>query len=248
MKNAEKAGLGAAAAGLLGTVGVGLYGGQIPTTQLFGPTICREPKAGKKIALTYDDGPNPIYTPQLHDLFERHNARATFFLIGKWAEREPGLIREHIARGHAIGNHTFVHPSMPAHSDNWIREDLARCRDAIEASGEQISTIDGKMLMRPPYGRRRPGTLRVLAEQGYVSTTWSITCYDWREHRPKDAITRSGLKAKEGDIILLHDGYHLDPAHDRSRSVGATATILEHFTEQGYEFVTVPELVAAARS
>src|SRR5688500_276620 len=184
---------GLAGAGALAAGGWAFAQGQVPTLQAFGPTICREPGAGKKIALTYDDGPNPKMTPQLHDLFERHNARATFFLIGKWAEREPGLIREHIARGHAIGNHTFVHPTMPAHSAEWIREDLKRCRDAIEASGEQISTVDGEMMMRPPYGRRRPGTLRTLHEEGYVPVTWSITCYDWRAHRTKDSITRSGL-------------------------------------------------------
>jgi len=236
---AVSAGLTAAAAAV--------YQGQYPTAQRYGATIHREPGAGRSLAMTYDDGPNPAQTPELLQLLARYEAKATFFLIGKWAEREPALIREIVAAGHAIGNHTYAHPTMPAHSASWIREDLRRCREAVEASGERFSTIDGAELMRPPYGRRRPGTLRTLRREGYVPVTWSITGYDWRAHTTARAITRRCLRAKEGDIILLHDGADTEPAKDRSMSIATTAALLEHFTPAGMEFVTVPELVAAAR-
>ena len=234
-------------AGLAGAAvaGAAIFQGQYPTAQLYGRTIHREPGAGKALALTYDDGPNPVETPKLLDLLDSYDAKATFFLIGKWAEREPELIRETVARGHAIGNHTFTHPSMPAHGAGRIREELRRCKEAVEASGETFSTVDGEALMRPPYGRRRPGTLRVLHEEGYVPVTWSITGYDWREHTTARAITHRCMKSGKGDIVLLHDGSQDEPAKDRSKSVETTESLLERYAHDGYRFLTVPDLVAA---
>ena len=100
--------------------------------------------SGRKaaIALTYDDGPNPVYTPRLMKILEQYNARATFFLIGMWAEREPELIRELHAAGHAIGNHTFSHPRMPFLSMARVTDELARCRAADEASGVELTRIE----------------------------------------------------------------------------------------------------------
>jgi peptidoglycan/xylan/chitin deacetylase (PgdA/CDA1 family) len=227
--------------------GVAVFQGQYPTAQLYGGTIHRERAAGPLIALTFDDGPNPEQTPRLLELLARHDAKATFFLIGEWALREPALIRETVAAGHAIGNHTFTHPTMPAHGAARIREELRRCREAVEASGERFSTVDGAALLRPPYGRRRPGTLRTVREEGYVPVTWSITGYDWRAHTTAKRITRRCLRAEQGDIILLHDGSNTGPTADRSKSIATVAALLEHFTPRGYRFVTVPELVAAAR-
>jgi peptidoglycan/xylan/chitin deacetylase (PgdA/CDA1 family) len=229
------------------TAGIAVYGGLYPTAQLYGSTIHREPGAGRRIALTFDDGPNPERTPGLLELLRRYDASATFFLIGKWAEREPELIRRTVAAGHAIGNHTYTHPTMPAHGAARIREELRRCREAVEASGETFSTVDGEMLMRPPYGRRRPGTLRTLRQEGYVPVTWSITGYDWRAHTTARAITRRCLRAGEGDIILLHDGSDVEQAADRHKSLESAEAILEHYAPLGYEFVTVPQLVVAGR-
>jgi peptidoglycan/xylan/chitin deacetylase (PgdA/CDA1 family) len=245
MNGAQKAAAGAGAAAA--TVGTAIFLGQYPTAQVYGKTIHRERAAGRRIAMTFDDGPNPKHTPGLLELLARHDAKATFFLVGKWAEREPALIREIVAAGHAIGNHTHTHPTMPAHPAKRIREELRRCREAVEASGETFSTVDGASLMRPPYGRRRPGTLRTMREEGYVPVTWSITCYDWRDRTTEKRITRRGRRAKEGDIILLHDGSWEAPAADRHKSVEAAQAILESHGEKGFEFVTVPQLVAAAR-
>jgi peptidoglycan-N-acetylglucosamine deacetylase len=241
MRPASKRAVAAAAAG---AAGFAWYHGQIPTSQLYGRTICRVREAEKSIALTYDDGPNPRETPGLIEILERHGAKATFLLIGRWAEREPELIRELVAAGHAIGNHTYSHPTMPLRTAGQLREDLRRCRGAVEAAGVELSRVDGRALMRPPYGRRRPGTLRVLEEEGYVPLLWSITCYDWRRTATEDKIARRAARAAEGDVILLHDGSHLEPACDRADSVAATEATLRKYTAEGYEFVTVPELVA----
>jgi peptidoglycan-N-acetylglucosamine deacetylase len=227
-----------------GMAAVALYGAQVPTAQLYGPTIHRFPHARGRLALTFDDGPNPRETPALLELLDAYEAKATFFLIGRWAAREPELVREIAGRGHAIGNHTYTHPTMPLHSAAMLREDLARCRWSVERAGVTFSTVDGAMLMRPPYGRRRPGTLRVLAEEGYVPVTWSVTAYDWRSWETSARITRRCLHARDGDLILLHDGSDCDPEHDRSRSLAAARAALEHHTERGARFVTVPELAA----
>ena len=236
---------GGAALGAAAAAGVAFYGGQYPTAQIYGPTICRNPGAGRRIALTYDDGPNPIYTPRLMAILERFGAKATFFSIGMWAEREPGLLRELHDAGHAIGNHTHTHPTMPLLSSDAVREELRRCRGAVEASGVEFSRAGGGMLMRPPYGRRRPATLRTMREEGYEPVTWSVTCYDWRRTATRRSIARHAAHAGEGDIILMHDGNNLVPDADRSRSVAATEETLQRYAAEGYEFVTVPELVAS---
>jgi peptidoglycan/xylan/chitin deacetylase (PgdA/CDA1 family) len=134
---------------------------------------------------------------------------------------------------------------MPLHTAGQLREDLRCCRDAVEAAGVELSRVDGRALMRPPYGRRRPGTLRVLREEGYVPLLWSITCYDWRRTATLAKLVRRASRAREGDIVLLHDGSHTDPAHDRRASVAATDEVLGRLTASGYRFVTVPQLVAA---
>jgi peptidoglycan/xylan/chitin deacetylase (PgdA/CDA1 family) len=196
------------------------------------------------IALTYDDGPNPRYTEPLMRLLERYKASATFFLIGGWARREPGLVRELVAAGHAIGNHTFTHPRMPLRTSAQVIEELRRCREAVESAGVQFSELNGRALMRPPYGRRRPGTLRAMRSVGYVPVTWSITCYDWRRTATEAKIARRAARARDGDVILLHDGSSREPAADRAASIAATERTLERFSAEGYRFVTIPELVA----
>lgn len=228
--------------------GFAYYHAQVPTSQLYGRTICRTPDAGKRIAITYDDGPNPAYTEKMMDVLDRHGAHATFFLIGRWAEREPGLAREVAAAGHALGNHTWDHPTLALRSSAQVQEELKRCRGAVEAAGVNFSEVDGAALMRPPWGRRRPGTLRAIRAAGYVPVLWSITCWDWRKRENAEKFARRGSKAKEGDVILLHDGTHTEPAGDRADSVQATDEILRRLTAEGYRFVTVPELVGRPAS
>jgi peptidoglycan/xylan/chitin deacetylase (PgdA/CDA1 family) len=157
--------------------------------------------------------------------------------------REPELLRELEAAGHALGNHTYTHPTMPLLSSAQVKDELARCREAVEAAGVEFSTVDGEALMRPPYGRRRPGTLRAMREEGYVPVTWSVTCYDWRKSATRHKVAHRASRAIEGDIILMHDGSNVEPAADRSHSVAATEDTLKKFTAEGYEFVTVPALV-----
>ena len=232
--------------GGLGALGLAYYNGQVPKSQLYGKTIFRNREAGKRIALTYDDGPNPAYTPELLELLARHGAHATFFQIGKWVEREPALAKEVRDAGHAVGNHTFNHPTLALCSTDRVKEELRLCHEASRAADIEYSTVDGASLMRCPWGRRRPGTLRAVKSAGYMPVQWSITGWDWAERKTADDIAGRCLKAREGDVILLHDGVHTEPRADRSKSVYATRQVLEQLGAEGYEFVTIPELVKPA--
>jgi peptidoglycan-N-acetylglucosamine deacetylase len=232
--------------GGLGALGLAYYNGQVPKSQLYGKTIFRNRDAGKRIALTYDDGPNPAYTPELLELLARHGAHATFFQIGKWVEREPALAKEVRDAGHAVGNHTFNHPTLALCSTDRVKEELRLCHEASQAADIEYSTVDGASLMRCPWGRRRPGTLRAVKSAGYMPVQWSITGWDWAERKTADDIAGRCLKAREGDVILLHDGVHTEPRADRSKSVYATRQVLEQLGAEGYEFVTIPELVKPA--
>ena len=236
----------AALLGAAGAAGFAYYHAQVPTSQLYGKTVFRNRDAGKRIALTYDDGPNPRYTPELLELLEGHGARATFFQIGKWVEREPALAREVREAGHAVGNHTFHHPTLALCSSERVKEELRRCHAASETAGISYSQVDGAALMRCPWGRRRPGTLRAVRAAGYVPVQWSITGWDWEERKSAQDIADHCLKARDGDVILLHDGVHTEPQADRSKSVWATRQVLERLGAEGYRFVTIPELVRPA--
>jgi peptidoglycan-N-acetylglucosamine deacetylase len=143
--------------------GFAYFNAQYPTSQLYGRTIAHAPGAGNRIAITYDDGPNPIYTPQLLELYERHGAKATFFEIGKWIEREPALAREVQAAGHALGNHTYTHPTLALCSSDRVKEELRRCRAlgvALRACGAAPGhcTPPPRRATSPCSGRSRAGT------------------------------------------------------------------------------------------
>jgi peptidoglycan/xylan/chitin deacetylase (PgdA/CDA1 family) len=108
-----------------------------------------------------------------------------------------------------------------------------------------MATVNGRRLMRPPYGRRRPGTLRVLREEGYIPVCWSVTLWDWSKGVTTEKIMRKAERQiKGGDVVLLHDGNCIAMGWDRSHSVQATDLILQQWKEQeGFEFVTIPEMI-----
>ena len=146
-------GLGAAAA--LGLAAGGCaYAAMWPTSQIFGPTLVAPARPGE-IALTFDDGPNHVWTPQLLDILSRHGVKATFFFIGKYAKATPHLVRHAADAGHAIGNHTWSHPNLALMAPARVREELRTAREALEQIiGRPVH------LFRPPFGARRPDVLR----------------------------------------------------------------------------------------
>lgn len=234
------------AGGLAAATGWTAYNAIAPKAQGFGRTFIGTPGTGRLLALTYDDGPNTAWTPTLLELLAKHDVKATFFSIGKYAREQPALLREVAAAGHPIGSHTYTHVTMPLHTDETIRRELRQTREAIEDAGVEMAEVQGRRLMRPPYGRRRPGTVRVLWEEGYIPILWSVTLWDWSKGVTTEKIMRkANRQIKGGDVVLLHDGCDVAMGWDRSHSIAATEQIISRWKSEGFEFVSIPELILA---
>jgi peptidoglycan-N-acetylglucosamine deacetylase len=230
------AGVGATA--LVGAAG---YQSLAPAGQWYGRTFVGLPRGSKQIALTYDDGPNDPHTLGLLEVLAKHGAQATFFLIGRYAEQRPDIVREVVQAGHAIGNHTFTHPYLVFTGNAETRAQLERCQQAIvDAVGET------PRMFRPPFGGRRPGTLGMVRSLGLEPVLWNITGYDWSAPPAQRIVKRVSGRIRGGDVILLHDGSHVAMGRDRSQTVIATGRLLECWKAKGYEFVTVPAMMGKA--
>jgi peptidoglycan/xylan/chitin deacetylase (PgdA/CDA1 family) len=214
------------------------YQSMAPTGQWYGRTFTGLPRGSRQIALTYDDGPNDPHTLRLLEVLAKHEVRATFFVIGRYAKQRPDIVREIVAAGHVVGNHTFTHPLLIFKSEEEIRQELSACRSALQdVIGEPSN------LFRPPFGGRRPAILRVVRELGMETVMWNVTGYDWNAP-PAAVIERKVAKQiRGGDVILLHDGGHKQMGADRSQTVIATDGIVTRFKAQGHEFVTVPRMM-----
>jgi peptidoglycan/xylan/chitin deacetylase (PgdA/CDA1 family) len=215
------------------------YATMAPTSQLYGRTLTRGSDPSQ-MALTFDDGPNDPHTMHLLDLLARHNAKATFFLIGKYVRQRPEIARAILAAGHEIGNHTDSHPNLILVSARRLRQELADCSKALEdALGSKVT------LFRPPFGGRRPNVLRTTRGMGLNPVMWSVTGFDWSAKSADQIVKKVSGKVdsrsgQQGEIVLLHDGGHLSFGTDRGFTVEATQTLLERYA--GKEFVTVSGL------
>ena len=215
------------------------YAAMAPASQLYGRTLTHGSDP-EQMALTFDDGPNDPHTMHLLDVLAKHNAKATFFLIGKYVRKRPDIARAILAAGHEIGNHTESHPNLILVSAARLRQELADCGKALEdALGSKVT------LFRPPFGGRRPSVLRTARGMGLKPVMWSVTGYDWSAKSSDqivEKVTRqvdSRPKA-QGEIVLLHDGGHLAFGTDRAFTIDATRKLLERHA--GKQFVTITGL------
>jgi len=227
--------IAAAAAGYAG------YASMAPESQLYGHTLTHGSDPGQ-MALSYDDGPNDPHTQNLLDLLAEHQAKATFFLIGKYIRQRPDLVRAIRSAGHAIGNHTESHPNLIFTPASRVKEELESCSKALQdATGEATSWF------RPPFGGRRPEVLRIARKLGLQPVMWSVTGYDWSAESSRAIINKvvkqvEGRSRKRGEIILLHDGSHLSFGADRHFTVEATRVLLKKYSAEK-RFVSIPELL-----
>ena len=224
-----------AAGGACAAGGLFAWGALAPASQIFGQTLRRLDDASR-MAITFDDGPNPSVTPKVLELFERYNAKATFFLIGQRVRVFPELAREIAVRGHAIGNHTETHPSLTFLSPGRITEELERCDDAIaEATGKR------PRWMRPPFGYRSPLLDGIVRRRGGAGVAmWSVAARDWRTDSPEPVIQRL-RRARGGDIVLLHDGDHRVREGKRGHVLAALEYWLPRWRDAGIQFVKLDE-------
>lgn len=181
----------------------------------------------KKIALTFDDGPSAGCTDQLLDGLKKRNVKATFFLIGKNAENNPQLVRRIYEEGHLIGNHTYSHVEITKVSDEEAIQELQKTDQIIwKITGEHVQ------YMRPPFGawqKELESRLEVLP------VLWTVDPLDWTTENVEEIVNKVVTETKENDIILLHDCY--------KSSVEAALRIIDDLQKEGYEFVTVDQLL-----
>src|SRR5438067_759680 len=209
--------------------------------------------AKKKLAITFDDGPDPTWTSKILDILKQKNVPATFFVIGLDANKWPQLLRREYAEGHEIGNHTYSHPDWesPNLSTTQIRWELNLTERLIE------SVVGAKpLLFRPPYGidhqpevAEEVARLPTAQEMGYIIVGQKVDPHDWRQVNPgvplpaAQIVANALREAPEGNILLLHDG-----GGNRSQTVIALPQIIDALRGEGYEFVSVPELIGKTRA
>ena len=192
----------------------------------------------KVIALTFDDGPDPKYTPAVLELAREAKIKLTFFLVGEQIQLYPELARREVAEGHAIGNHTWDHHVMTSLSQRQDLSEIQRCEDEIEQVCGQRTR-----LFRPPKGLFDDHTLSAAAALGYRTVLWSVAL-EHHHRNPQQMAQRVIEMARPGMIILAHDGEIGHPT-DRSRTLQALAILVAGLQQKGYRFVTVPELLEA---
>jgi peptidoglycan/xylan/chitin deacetylase (PgdA/CDA1 family) len=186
-----------------------------------------ENKEDKKVAITFDDGPSPVYTEKLLDGLKERNVTATFFLIGEQAETYPELVKRMYEEGHTIGNHTYDHVNLCNLSTSQVKEQ-------VEKTNQVICEITGQtpIYIRPPYGEWND-TLTDCT--GMIEVLWDVDPRDWNTSSAQTVVNRVLQDVSDREIILFHDC--------SNSSVTAALAVVDTLKERGYEFVGVDEIL-----
>ncbi|HEY0336622.1 MAG TPA: polysaccharide deacetylase family protein [Burkholderiales bacterium] len=179
--------------------------GMWPRSTLLGSNLRRLPEesaARREIALTFDDGPDPIVTPRVLDLLDQHQAKASFFCVGTKAAAYPAIIQDIARRGHSVENHTHTHPAA------FATYGVRRLRREIEACQETLAALCGRgpTFFRAPAGVRSPLLDPILARLGLQYVSWTRRAFDTVDHNPVTVLNRLARKLAAGDVLALHDG------------------------------------------
>ena len=190
----------------------------------------------KQTALTFDDGPDPRFTPHVLDQLKKYGIKATFFLIGAKAHEHPELVKRMVAEGHAVGIHTYWHPNLLKESTEKFHWEIAKTQAIIK----NITGFETQ-LFRPPYGNLTQEMISELPNENVYAINWSSDSLDWKQI-PEAEITKNVFKNMHaGTIVLMHDGGHW--TMDLSNTPKSLDTIIPRLKQEGYHFVTVPELL-----
>ncbi len=194
---------------------------------------------GHRIALTFDDGPNPPWSERILDILTAEHVRATFFDEGEAARAHPDAVRDELRAGMEVGTHSYTHsPDLARMTEADVARDLLAADDALASA-----LAARPSLYRAPYGHTSDAMLRALAANGYVSVGWDIDSTDWDRSSSVERIVRSVLDgAHPGAIVLMHDGGLGGGDPDRAKTFAALPQIVDGLRGRGYGLVTVSEL------
>jgi len=189
----------------------------------------------KAIAFTFDDGPNPLYTKQLLEIFQQVSGKATFFMIGEQMEKHPEVVAEVYEQNHEIGNHTFTHPGLTKLSGE-------ECYLELEKTEKLITQLTGKkpVLFRPPYIDYNEETKKIVDRFQYKTIgALNGDALDWEQPGVEFIVKKTKGHIRNGSILIFHDGFG-----DRSQSIEAVRLLVAELVEEGYQLVTVSELLS----
>ncbi|WP_412095977.1 polysaccharide deacetylase family protein [Bacillus sp. PS06] len=199
--------------------------------------VLRGAMSENKLALTFDDGPDPRFTSQVLDVLKKHDIKATFFVMGARAREYPDLVRRMIDDGHIVGNHSYTHP-------NFVEEEqLETLEREVNQTEDELEGIIGyrTKLFRAPYGFLYNELVEKLAEMDYTVVGWSVDSLDWQEDAPEVIAYTVTSNIHPGAIILMHDGGEWDA--DRTNTIRALDQLIPTLKAQGFQFETVPDLL-----
>jgi peptidoglycan/xylan/chitin deacetylase (PgdA/CDA1 family) len=184
-----------------------------------------EGKGPPQVALTFDDGPHPDWTPKVLDVLKREKVKATFFLVGTMAQHYPSLVRREVAEGMAVGDHSWTHPHLAGRDPAFVEGQLGHTRDVLKELGADVTVF------RPPYGSYNASTVQIATALKMRTVIWAIDPADYRRPSPEVIVRRVMSQLKPGAIILMHDG-----GGDRSNTVAAVKMLINQIRKRGYGF------------
>lgn len=193
------------------------------------PVYCVE-HADKVVSISFDASWGGDKTMDILDILDAHQVKTTFFLVGGWVDKFPELVKEIVARGHEIGNHSDSHAHMSQQSVAEIQAELRMMSDKVETlTGERPT------LFRPPYGDYNDRLITTTRAEGYEAVQWSIDSLDWKDRGTADIIKQCTTRVDNGDIVLFHN--------DSNDIVNALPTVIKHYQGLGYEIIPVSEIL-----
>jgi len=214
---------------LLGALYLACYGGYGGPIDWLMRTVRHGPRDRRVVALTFDDGPDPVRTPALLDVLAEHGAPATFFVLGDAVELHPGVVARMAAEGHELGNHTYCHRYLPLARSRSVERELRATDQAITRAGGQVPTV-----ARPPWGGRSPWTVRAFARLAKRLVLWDVNSYDWKGKPATEVVDRVLARARAGSIILMHE------ARDGGeQTIEAVRLLIPALRARGFELATV---------
>lgn len=181
------------------------------------------------VAITFDDGPHPDFTPKVLEILRQHNVKATFFVLGSQVEKYPDLVRQILADGHVVANHTYMHPRLTRLDEAGFAAEIDRTQDIIESVTGTRPTC-----LRPPYGDSDPTVVARLAARGLTPVFWTADSDDFAKPGANTIVEHSLLNLGNGSIILMHDA-----GGERSQTLAALPQVLQQVQSRGFRFAPI---------
>lgn len=194
------------------------------------PKVLRGEPSRREVAITFDDGPHPQYTPQILAVLATYHAKATFFVIGKMVEANPQLVKEELAAGHSVGNHTFHHANLTKVPQRLVETEIQACGDVLKSAG-----VTNPCLFRPPGGDYNATVAQVIQSLGYTLVLWTDDPGDYASPGATVIEDRTLRMLSNGAIILLHDGVQ--------ETIQILPQLLEYLKGRGLKTVTIDEMI-----